>query len=58
MWCFISVLITAGYVFFDARVVPKHIRLTSNREAARAAHNHVAKKRFSLGAYWLLPCRS
>lgn len=58
MWCFISVLITLGYVYFDARVVPSVIRLTSNKEAARKAGDHVAKKRFSLGAYWLLPCES
>lgn len=56
VFCFISVLITLGYIWFDAHVVPKHIRLTSNKAAAQAASSHVAKKKFSLGTYWLLPC--
>ncbi|KAK4054331.1 hypothetical protein OIO90_003564 [Microbotryomycetes sp. JL221] len=55
MWCLVSVMITIGYVIFDAKFVPKSIRLTSNKAAAKLARDHVAKKRFNLSAYWLLP---
>ncbi|KAK4054172.1 hypothetical protein OIV83_001198 [Microbotryomycetes sp. JL201] len=55
MWCLVSVAITVAYVMFDSKYVPKDIRLTSNKAAAKLARDHVAKKRFSLSSYWLLP---
>ncbi|KAM0789544.1 hypothetical protein ACM66B_000358 [Microbotryomycetes sp. NB124-2] len=55
MWCLVSIAITVGYIFFDAKFVPKNIRLTSNKEAAKLARDHVAKKRFSLDSYKKLP---
>lgn len=56
MFCALSVVITISYIWFDANVVPKEIRLTSNKSAAAAAHDHVARRKFSLGAYWELGC--